>query len=81
MKMLVRALLSLPVFIFLADSSALAQSDPVVLQVPPPAEDGSDYRPEPVVAGGVAAGGSLKRYFDRGPFNAIAVGRYLDLEP
>lgn len=81
MKMLVRAFLALPFLLCLYAVSASAQSAPVVLQMPPPAEDGSDYRPESVVAGGVAAGGSLKRYFDRGPFNTIAVGRYLDQEP
>ena len=67
--------------LFTANGQALAQSDAVVTQVLPPIEYGSDYSPQPMMAGGITEGASqLKQSFGRGPFNAIAMASYPDYE-
>ena len=67
----------------LAGGRALAASDPVVLEVPRPAEDGSE-----ATAPGYDGGRnteiydrSLSRYFKSGLFSSVLVGRYLDEAP
>lgn len=69
------------IFISLTALPTHAFADSVVLELPPPAADGSDYKARELVAGGVSADSALSRYFSKGAFNAVAVGRYLDSEP
>ena len=66
-----------------ADGRALAASDPVVLEVPRPAEDGSEAT-APGYDGGQNTeiyDRSLSRYFKSGLFSSVLVGRYLDEAP
>jgi hypothetical protein len=62
---------------------ALAADSPVILEVPLPAEDGSEAN-HPSGSGGQVSGiydRSLRRYFRNGAFSSVLAGRYLDEAP